>query len=161
MLALATHVRLVALIPTLFVAVALQCGFARSLEPARRQAVLLAGTAAVCAVTLAGFAAAGHWNDVFGAYAAAAGGYELGAVAADVIWHFAGIFILVAGIPLIALAAMTIECVRRRESDPAAVCARRDHARLDLVPRARSRNVRLALGRARHAAGPPAGHTRR
>jgi len=118
-LALATHVRLVALIPTLFVAVALQCGFARSFEPARRQAVLLAGIAGVCAVTLLGFALAGGWRDVFGAYAAAAGGYELGAAAADVIWHFGGIFILVAGIPLVALAAMTIECVRRRESDPA------------------------------------------
>jgi hypothetical protein len=122
LLALMTHVRLVALIPTLFVAAALQCGFARSLEPARRQAVLLAGTATVCAVALAGFAAAGHWNDGFGAYAAAAGGYELGAVATDVLWHFAGVFILVAGIPLVALAAMTIECVRRRELDPAA-CA--------------------------------------
>ncbi len=121
-LALATHVRLVALIPTLFVAVALQCGFVRSLEPARRQAVLLVGTAGVCGLTLAGFAAAGRWDHVFGAYAAAAGGYELGAVAADVIWHFGGIFILVAGIPLIALAAMTIQCVQRRESDPAA-CA--------------------------------------
>ena len=121
-LALATHVRLVALIPTLFVAVALQCGFARSFEPARRQAVLLAGVAAVCVLTLVGFAAAGHWGDVFGAYAAAAGGYELGAAATDVIWHFAGVFILVAGIPLVALAAMTIQCVQRRESDPAA-CA--------------------------------------
>jgi hypothetical protein len=119
-LALATHVRLVALIPTLFLAVALQCGFVRSLEPARRQAVLLAATAGVCVVTLAGFAVAGRWGDVFGAYSAAAGGYELGAVAADVIWHFAGIFILVAGIPLVALAAMTIQCVQRREPDPAA-----------------------------------------
>jgi hypothetical protein len=119
-LALATHVRLVALIPTLFLAVALQCGFARSLEPARRQAVLLAATAGVCVVTLAGFAVAGRWGDVFGAYSAAAGGYELGTAAADVIWHFAGIFILVAGIPLVALAAMTIECVQRRELDPAA-----------------------------------------
>ncbi len=120
-LALATHIRLVALIPTLFLAVALQCGFARSFEPARRQAVLLAATAGVCVVTLAGFAAAGRWGDVFGAYSAAAGGYELGAAAADVIWHFAGIFILVAGIPLVALAAMTIQCVQRREPDPAAV----------------------------------------
>ena len=119
-LALATHVRLAALIPTLFAAVALQCGFTRSLEPARRLAILLGGTAAVCALTLAGFAVAGGWRDVFGAYSAAAGGYELGAAAADVIWHFAGIFILVAGIPLVALAAMTIQCVRGRETDPAA-----------------------------------------
>ncbi len=119
-LALATHVRLVALIPTLFVAVALQCGFARSLEPARRQALLLGGTAGVCVVMLAGYAVAGRWDDVFGAYSAAAGGYELSAAAADVLWHFAGIFILVAGIPLVALTAMTIQCVRRQESDPAA-----------------------------------------
>lgn len=121
-LALATHVRSVALVPTLVVAVALQCGFARSLEPARRQALLLGVTGAVCAVALAGFAIAGSWNDALGAYAAAAGGYELGAAAADVAWHLAGVFILVAGIPLIALAAMTIECARRRERDPAA-CA--------------------------------------
>ena len=39
-LALATHVRLVALIPTLFVAVALQCGFARSFEPAATSSAL-------------------------------------------------------------------------------------------------------------------------
>lgn len=121
-LALATHIRLVALIPTLFVAVALQCGFERSFGPARRQAVLLAAIAGACLTTFAGYAAAGSWSDVLGAYAAAAGGYELGAVAKDVIWHAAGVFVLVAGIPLVALAAMVIECARRRESDPAA-CA--------------------------------------
>lgn len=121
-LALSTHIRSVALIPTLFVAVAVQCGFAHSLEPARRQAVLLGGVAAACAATIGGSALAGHWNGVLGAYAAAAGGYELGAAAADVAWHFAGVFVLVAGIPLVAVAAMAIECARRRESDPAA-CA--------------------------------------
>ena len=41
---------------------------------------------------------------------------------------------------------------------PGGVCARRDDGCLDVVPRARGRNVRLALGRARHPAGPPAGH---
>lgn len=121
-LALATHVRSVALVPTLVVAVALQCGFERTLVPARRQALLLGVTGALCAVTLAVFAIAGSWRDALGAYAAAAGGYELGAAATHVAWHFAGVFILVAGIPLIALAAMTIECAWRRERDPAA-CA--------------------------------------
>lgn len=121
-LALGTHIRLVALIPTLFVAVALQCGFARSLEPARRQAVLLAGTASACAVTLAGYTVAGRWSDVLGAYAAAAGGYELDAAAEDVLWHVAGVFVLVAGIPLVALAAMTVECAARRVRDPS-TCA--------------------------------------
>ncbi len=68
-----------------------------------------------------------------------------------------GVFILVAGIPLVALAAMTIECVRRASARPGRLRARRDHARLDAVPRARGRNVRLALGRPRHAARPAAG----
>jgi hypothetical protein len=122
LLALATHVRSLALVPALFLAVALQCAFVRSREPARRQAPLLAVVAATAAVTAVGFALAGSWSDSFGAYQAAAGGYELGAAAADVVWHFAGVFLLVAGIPLVALAAMTIECVRRRERDPAA-CA--------------------------------------
>ena len=122
LVALATHVRLVALIPTLFAAVAVQCGFERSLEPARRQIALLAGTACAVAVTLAGFALAGRWSDLFGAYAAAAGGYELGAAAEDVVWHLAGVFVLVAGIPLVALAAMSLECAARRVRDPAA-CA--------------------------------------
>lgn len=121
LLALATHIRLVALIPVLFVAVALQCGFARSLEPARRQAVLLVGIASVCAVTFVGFAVAGQWRDLFGAYAAAAGGYEPGAAAKDVVWHAGGVFVLVAGIPLIALVAMTVECVAGRVRDPAAL----------------------------------------
>ena len=119
-LALATHVRLVALIPTLFVAVALQCGFVRSLEPARRLVVLLAGTAGASAVLLVGFAIAGRWHDLFGAYAAAAGGYELQAAAKDVVWHAGGVFVVVAGVPLIALAAMSIECVAQRVRDPAA-----------------------------------------
>ena len=119
-LALGTHLRSVALIPALFVAVALQCAFARSFEPARRLVLLLAVMAAACVLILAGFAVGGSWNDVFGAYAAAAGGYDLRAAAEDVVWHLGGVFILVAGIPLIALAAMTIECARRREPDPAA-----------------------------------------
>ena len=121
-LAVGTHIRSVALIPALFVAVALHCAFVRSFEPARRQTLLLTVTAAACTASLAGFAIAGSWNDVFGAYAAAAGGYELRSAAEGVVWHLAGIFILVAGIPLIALAAMMIECIHRRERDPAA-CA--------------------------------------
>lgn len=118
-LALATHVRSVALVATLFVAAAIQCGFARSFEPVRRQGILL-GVAGVCAVAVGAVGLSGHWNDVFGAYAAAAGGYDLGAAVADITWHFAGVFVLAAGIPLIALAAMTIECARGRERDLAA-----------------------------------------
>jgi hypothetical protein len=120
LLAVATHVRSLALVPALAVAVGLQCAFARSLEPARRLAPLLAAIGAAVALTVVGFAVAGSWDEVFGAYSSATGGYALGAAAKGVAWHFAGVFLLVAGIPLIALAAMVIECARGRELDPAA-----------------------------------------
>ena len=119
-IALATHVRAAALVPALFLAVALQCWFERGREPARRQAGLLAATAAACATLLAGFALAGRWSDVFGAYGAAAGGYEVRAALADVFWHLGGTFVLVAGIPLVALALMIRECGQGRETDSAA-----------------------------------------
>ncbi len=117
LLALLTHVRAAALIPALFLAVALQCWFARSLGPARRQAGLLAVTAAA---VLVGFAVAGGWSDGFGAYAAATSGYELGAAAADIVWHLGGVFVVVAGIPLVALAIMVSECAGGRERDATA-----------------------------------------
>jgi hypothetical protein len=118
-LALLTHVRAAALIPALLLAVAFQCWFARGFAPARRQAGLVAATVASSAAVLAGFALSGRWSDVFGAYAAAAGGYEPGAVAADVFWHVGGVFVVVAGIPLVALALMVDRCVRGHERDPA------------------------------------------
>ena len=116
-----THVQAVALVPTVFLAVALQCAFARSLEPARRLTALL-GTlvGAGLLVGVAG-AATGGWSDPLGAYDAAVGGYELGAALADVTWHAAGAFVVVAGIPLVALALMLVECLRRTEQSPAAV----------------------------------------
>jgi hypothetical protein len=119
-LALATHVRAAALVPALFLAVALQCLFERGWVPARRQAGLLVGTGTAAAALIAAFALSGRWSDVFGAYAAATGGYEADAAAADVVWHLAGAFVLVAGIPLVALALELRECVRGREGDPAA-----------------------------------------
>ena len=119
-LALLTHVRAAALVPALFLAVALQCWFARDLGPARRQAGLLAATATTVAGVVAGFALAGRWSDVFGAYAAAASGYDLGAAAADVFWHVGGLFVVVAGIPLLALALMVGRCAAGAERDPAA-----------------------------------------
>ena len=119
-IALATHVRAAALVPALFLAVALQCWFERSLEPAKRQRGLLAATAAAGATLLAGFALAGRWSDVFGAYAAAAGGYEIRAAVADVFWHLGGTFVLVAGIPLVALTLMVRGVARARRRGRAA-----------------------------------------
>lgn len=120
-LVVATHVQAVALLPTIFLAVALQCGFARSLEPARRVAVLLGTLAGACLLGGVAAAVSGSWNDPFGAYAAAIGGYELGAALADITWHAAGAFVVVAGIPLVALALMLVECARRSERNPAAL----------------------------------------
>ncbi len=119
-LALLTHVRAAALVPALFLAVAIQCGFERRLEPARRQAPLLIAAGTLVVVIVAAFALAGRWSDVFGVYAAAAGGYELGAAAESIVWHLGGIFVLVAGIPLVALAVMIGECATGRERDAAA-----------------------------------------
>ena len=120
-LAVLTHVQSVALVPTVFVAVALQCVFARSLAPARRVAALLGTLAAAGLLAGIAAAAAGSWRDPFGAYEAAVGGYELGAALADITWHAAGAFVVVAGIPLVALALMLVECLRRTERSPAAV----------------------------------------
>ena len=152
-LALATHVRLVALIPALFVAVALQCGFARSLESARRLAILLAATAGACVVTFVGFALAGRWNDVFGAYAAAAGGYELRRVARTSSGTSAVSSWSSRAIPLVALATMSLGCVAGACAIPPPR-ARRDHRGVDVVSRARGRNIRLEVGGPRRGARP-------
>lgn len=116
-----THVQAVALLPTVVLAVVLQCAVARSLEPARRLRLLLGILAGSALALVAAAALAGRWDDLFGAYAAALGGYELGAAAADVVWHAAGVFVLVAGIPLVALALMLVQCLRRSELGPAAI----------------------------------------
>jgi hypothetical protein len=118
--ALAAHLQAVALIPALAVATALQAGFERSFAPLRRQAPLLAGLALLATVAVGAFALRGGWRGVFGAYAAATGGYDAAVAAESVVWHLAGVFILVAGIPLVALAAMLVECASGRERDPRA-----------------------------------------
>jgi hypothetical protein len=120
-LAVLTHVQSLALVPTVLVAIGLQCAFARSLEPARRLAALLGTLAAAALLVGVAAAATGGWSDPLGAYGAAVGGYELGAALADITWHAAGAFVIVAGIPLVALALMLVECLRRSERDPAAL----------------------------------------
>ena len=59
----------------------------RGREPATRQAGCSPPPRPRAQTLLAGFAFAGRWSDVFGAYAAAAGGYEVRAALADVFWH--------------------------------------------------------------------------
>ncbi|HEX5800319.1 MAG TPA: hypothetical protein VFY02_09450 [Gaiellaceae bacterium] len=119
-LAVLTHLQALALVPAVFVAVGLMCVFERRLEPARRLTPLLGGLVAIPLLVLGAAAVRGGWRDAFGAYAAALGGYDLGAVASDVAWHAGGLFLVVAGIPLLALALMLGECLRRTERAPAA-----------------------------------------
>ena len=145
-LALATHVRLVALIPTLFVAVALQCGFVRSLEPARRLAVLLAGTAGACAVT------AGRLRDRRPLarplrrvcrrrrrLRATGGGEGRGLARRGCLRGRRG------RSPDRARSDVDrMRCPARARS--CRRCARRDHRCVDVVSRARNRNLRLEAG---------------
>ena len=157
-LALATHVRLVALIPTLFVAVALQCGFVRSLEPARRLVVLLAGTAGAsrrhCSSASRSPAAGTTSSAPMPPPPAATSCRRL---AKDVVWHAGGVFVVVAGVPLIALAAMSIECVAQRVRDPAAAALVATTAAWTSCLVLEIGTFASKLGRARRTPGPAAG----
>ncbi len=118
-LAVLTRVQALALLPAAMLAIVLFCTFRRDVTSLRRSAPLLglvvAGTVALGITGVAGGSA-----DVVGVYAAATGGYELGASARDVFWHTGGLFVIVAGVPLIALGILGTECARGRESDAAA-----------------------------------------
>jgi hypothetical protein len=119
-LAVATRVQALALLPAAVLAIALFCAFRRDLTILRRSAPLL-GLIIVAGVLAIGVSiVTGGWANVVGSYAAAMGGYDLGAAATDVFWHAGGLFVIVAGVPLIALGILVTECARGRESDTAA-----------------------------------------
>ena len=116
--AVLTRVQAIALLPAALLAIALYCVFERDIRVLRRSATLL-GLIVVAGVAALGLSIAPD-ADVFGVYSAATGGYELGAAARDVFWHTGGLFVIVVGVPLIALGVLVTECVRGRESDTAA-----------------------------------------
>jgi hypothetical protein len=120
-LAVLTHPQMVALLPALVVAVGLQYAVSRDRAQARRQLPLVGGLAGVCVALVVASAAAGRATSIFGAYEAATGDYDLGAAAADVLWHVGAGYIVVAGIPLIALALLIVQCLTGDERDPRAV----------------------------------------
>jgi hypothetical protein len=62
----------------------------------------------------------GPWTKVLGGYAGVSGSYDAGEAARFVVWHAADVFLLVAGVPLLALGVLTLEAIRRRLSEPAA-----------------------------------------
>ena len=116
--AVLTRVQAMALLPAAVLAVALYCVFERDIRTLRRSAPLLG------LIVAAGLAALGlsvaPGAHVFGVYSAATGGYEFGAAARDVFWHTGGLFVIVVGVPLIALGVLVTECARGGESGGAA-----------------------------------------
>lgn len=118
--AVLTRVQAIALLPAAALAVGSFCTFRRDITVLRRSAPLLGFVAAACMLAFGISIVTGGWADVVGSYAAAMGGYELGGALKDVFWHTGGLFVIVAGVPLVALGALVVECVRGRESDTAA-----------------------------------------
>ncbi len=113
-----TRVQALALLPAAVLAVASYSVFRRDVTILRRLAPLLGLVVAAGGVALGLSIAPGA--DVFGVYSAATGGYEFGAATRDVFWHTGGLFVIVVGVPLIALGVLVTECVRGREPDHAA-----------------------------------------
>ena len=114
--AVLTRVQAVALLPAAVLALALYCLFVRDATVLRRSTPLLGAILAAGTIAVGASVAAGGWGDVLGVYGAAAGGYELGAAVRDIFWHAGGLFVMVVGVPLIALALLFLECARGRES---------------------------------------------
>ena len=114
-----TRLQGLALVPVLVTAVLVIAGFERSLRLVRSFRL----TGALLLVS-GGFYLAFHETgsgDLLGAYATTANAsYSLGPALRWVLWHAADLFLLVAGVPLLALAVLALDAARGRERDPAA-----------------------------------------
>ena len=117
--AVATRLQAVVLLPVIATAVLLDAGLARDrrrLRPWLPAAVVLGFAGLV--VVLVG-AAGGSARSVLGAYGTTVTSYDTGRAASFVAWHAADLFLLCAGIPLLALGALAVEVVARRLAGPA------------------------------------------
>jgi hypothetical protein len=116
--AVATRLQGVVLLPVAVTAILLHAALLRDAGRLRRW--LPAGAVlAVLAVGWLGWrATAGSWSSVFGAYAAALSGYEVGDAAEFVAWHAADVLLLCAAVPLLAAAALAVEAVAGRLREP-------------------------------------------
>ena len=114
--AVLTRLQALVLLPTTVVAIVVAAALGRDRGVLRACAPLLgaAGTAVAAGAVLV---AAGRAP--LGAYTATVeAGYDAGDVALDIARHAGDVVLLVAAVPLVALAALTVEAVRRREPDP-------------------------------------------
>lgn len=115
-LAAGTRLQLLLLVPAAFLAVCLAAALRRERALLRSMAPTL-GLAA--ALTLAGILALAAGLQAFGGYTGAVhAGYDAGDALVRVAEHAGAIFLLVAGVPLVALAALTVDTVRRRDPSP-------------------------------------------
>jgi hypothetical protein len=114
--AVLTRLQALVLLPTAVVAILVAAALGRDRRLLRACAPLLAaaGTALAAGLLLVavGRAPLGGYTDTVEA------GYDVGDVARDIARHAGDVVLLVAAVPLVALAALTVEAVRRREPDP-------------------------------------------
>jgi hypothetical protein len=121
LVAVATRLQAVALVPAIATAAVLYGLFERRPRLALRVWPALAAFAALAAAW-AGWRLrhGGPWTKVLGSYAAAGeSGYDVGDAAKWIVFHLADVALLVALFPLCALFLLAIDVVRGRERDPA------------------------------------------
>lgn len=120
LLASVTRLQGLALVPVLVTAIALMACFERSFHRVRSFVPTL-GLLVVAAGVILGLHRTGGSGDLLGAYATTAHtSYSLGPALRWVVWHAADLFLLVAGMPLLALTVLALEAARGREREPAA-----------------------------------------
>ena len=121
LVAVATRLQAVALVPAIATAAVLYGVFERRPRLALRLFPTMAAFGAVAvAWSVWRLRDGGPWTKVLGSYAAAGeSGYEVGDAAKWIVFHLADIALLVAVFPLCAVTLLTIDVVRRRETDPA------------------------------------------
>jgi hypothetical protein len=115
----ATRLQGVVLVPVAVSAVLLDAAFARDVSRLRRWLPTGLAIAGLAVAWLVWRTASGSFGSVFGAYQAAASGYDTNEAAKYVAWHLADVFLLCLGIPLLALGALVVEALARRLEQPA------------------------------------------
>lgn len=118
-LATATRLQAVVLIPTLVTAALLAAWFARDRRIVTRLTPIWAALSAI-ALGWVGYslAADGNVSGALGAYSGTLGsGYDVGDALRFVLYHAGDVFLLVLGVPLVALGVLAYGAARGREAD--------------------------------------------
>ena len=120
LLASLTRLQGLVLLPALVTAVGVAALFERDVRLLRRFSVALV-LVVVAGGLLVGLHEAGTSGDMLGAYSTAAEtAYRAGPALEWIAWHTGALFLLVAGVPLLATAVLVVDAVRGRERSVAA-----------------------------------------